>query len=164
MTEEEQFNKLWFQYPTDLCKNKRGGKQPAFQAFKKLKLDEDQYNTLLLNMAAQVRNDRKDPDAYRWPFVSTYLNQRRFDDVVNIVEKPTYTANKCSVNGCNQDVHGSRFIHCIDHLPETNRILLNKMRQKYVDLGLVRDKDETKQQHLDRCRKVYVDSLGGVVK
>jgi len=163
MTEDEMFNKIWFAYPSDLCKNKRGGKQPALQAFKKLKLNQKDFDTLMLNMAAQVKNDRNDKDAYRWPFVSTYLNQRRFDDTVTIVEKPVYQSKECCQEGCKDPVHGQSFKHCGLHLPRDNSDpILIKLRQKYKDLGLIQTKDETKQEHLARCKKVYKDSLGGV--
>lgn len=164
LTEQEMFDKLWFSYPTDLCKNKRGGKQPAFNAFKKLKVDEKEFNRIMLNLQAQIRNDRNDPDAYRWPFVSSYLNQKRFDDTVDIVEKPVYVGSTCEYQSCTNEVHGPKFKHCVYHLPtDQNDPVLSKLRQKYVDMGLKQRPDETNDAHVARMRVVYGKLIGTIL-
>ena len=161
---DELFAKLWFTYPTQLCKGKRGGKQPARKAFDKVCTSEEEFNRIMLNMKAQIRNDLNDPDAYRWPFLSSYLNQRRFDDVIEINEKPVYVSEQCAERGCNNEVHGPKFNHCIHHLPtDKNDPILIKLREHYVKMGLVRQKDESKQSHLARCKAIYKQNVGKVL-
>jgi len=146
MTTEDMFSKLWFAYPTDLCKNKRGGKQPAFQAFKKLKLDEDEFDRIMRNMAAQIRMDRQDKDAYRWPFVSTYLNQRRFDDVIESVQTVEKQESRiCTVDSCNNPVHGNSYSVCSFHVPNNHDA---RLREAWLRTGI----NKSDPDYLDQCR------------
>ena len=150
MTIEDMFTKLWFKYPTDLCRNKRGGKTPALQAFKKLNPDQDEFDRIMRNMDAQIRMDRKDKDAYRWPFVSTYLNQRRYDDViesVQTVEKRPET--KCSVDNCNSPIHGSSFSVCSFHIPSIHDL---KLREGWKETGLCRKSPTLAQDCREYCK------------
>ena len=157
---EKAFTALWFAYPTKLCNNKRGGKQPARRAFDKCCTSEDEFKRIIDNMKAQARNDLNDPEAYRWPYVSTYLNQRRYDDVIETVEKQAYVLNVCDHKDCDRETHGPKFKYCIHHLPtDNNDPVLVKLREHYVKMGLVRQKDESKQSHLARCKAIYKEGL-----
>ena len=116
---DEMFNKFWWAYPKDLSKGKKGGKVPALKAFKKINPDETEFNRIMGNMEAQIKADRGDSDSYRWPFVSSYLNQYRFDDEIMAVSTKIETAdlNECGVTGCNKEVHGYSFEYCSFHIP-----------------------------------------------
>ena len=125
-TIDQMFASLWFGYPTDLCRNKRGGKTNAARAFKKINPDQAEFYRMMENMKAQIRHDRKDPDADRWPFVSSYLNQKRFDD---IIESETERMDRvelrtCINTDCEQPVHGSKYKYCADHIPNAHSDLL----------------------------------------
>jgi len=164
MTEEEMLNTIWFNYPSDLCKNKRGGKPPALQAIKKRKFTEQTFNKFILDLKAHIRNDRKDPEAYRWPFVSTYINQHREQDVIETVDKPVQVLSQCSQPGCKNEVHGPRFKHCVYHLPQDqNDPVLIKLRQKYIDMGLKQRPDESNIDHVHRMRAVYGKLIGTIL-
>ena len=128
MNIEEMFDSFWFAYPTDLCRGKRGGKANALKAWKKINPDEKEFFRIMENMKAQIRHDRKDKDAYRWPFCSSYLNQSRFDD---IIESETVRIDRedlktCCIEDCKQDVHGSSFQYCAEHVPNAHSDLLTK--------------------------------------
>ena len=144
MTIEDMLEQIWFAYPNDLCKGKKGGKKPALQALKKANLSEDEFKKVLLNIKAQSDADRKDPESYRWPFISTYINQARWDDWTPQEERKT-SVKLCH---CGQETMGSRFTTCIDHHKEEETPVLLELRQRYVDLGL---KDKTP----DECRQLY---------
>ena len=126
------FAAFWFAYPTDLSRNKRGGKQPALKAFKKIDPDEKEFYRMMENMKAQVRHDRKDKDAYRWPFVSSYLNQARYDDVIEseAVRMDREELSTCCIENCNQDVHGKKFKYCAEHVPNAHSDLLSDAWKK----------------------------------
>ena len=122
------FAAIWFGYPTDLCGGKRGGKANALKAFKKINPDQAEFFRMMENMKAQVRHDRKDKDSYRWPFVSSYLNQSRFDDVIEseTVRMDREELSTCCIDNCNNDVHGKSFKYCPEHVPNAHSDLLTK--------------------------------------
>ena len=126
MTIDEMFNAFWFAYPTDLSRNKRGGKQNALKAFKKINPDQAEFYRMMENMKAQIRHDRKDADADRWPFVSSYLNQARYDDVIEseVDRKERVDLKTCCIEDCRNDVHGSKYQYCADHIPNAHSDLL----------------------------------------
>lgn len=131
---EERFNAMWFGYPTDLCKGKRGGKANALKAFKKVNPDEKEFYRMMENMKAQIRADRKDKDAYRWPFVSTYINQARYDDVIESEQaRVTEKLKECSVEGCKDDVHGQMFDKCAFHTNSTDKALSDAWKATGID-------------------------------
>jgi len=147
MTLEDKFEKLWTQYPRDLCKGKRGGRQPAFKAFKKINPDDTEFERIMANMKAMIRADKSDPDAYRWPFVSSYLNQARYDDfIAPATERTARNLKTCCVEGCRQDVHGSSFQHCSTHIPNAHG---EEIKQAWIRTGI-----DTKSPTLtDDCRE-----------
>lgn len=147
MTNDEMFKKLWFEYPNDLCNKRKGSKQTALKAMEKLKLDEAGFNKIMDNMRAQIRYDRKDPDAYRWPFLSTYLNQGRYDCDIPSMDtiKERQIGAKCLVEGCNDEVHGPAFSTCGFHINNKDE----RLRQAYIRTGL----DRKSPDFVEECRK-----------
>ena len=145
MNQEEQFNALWLAYPSDLCNKKRGGKQNALKAFKKINPDEKEFYRMMENMKAQVRADRKEKEPYRWPFVSSYLNQARYDDAIEseIDRKERVDLKTCCIDGCGNDVHGPAFRQCADHVENAHSELLTaafkKTGLKYGSTNFVND-------------------------
>ena len=137
-TIEEKFAAIWFGYPTDLCGGKRGGKANALKAFKKINPDHSEFYRMMENMKAQIRHDRKDKDAYRWPFVSSYLNQARYDDVIESEAErmDRVELRTCSIENCNNDVHGMKFKYSADHIPNAHSDLLaNAWKQTGLKYG-----------------------------
>ena len=124
---EEMFNSFWLTYPSDLCSKRRGGKQNALKAFKKINPDQKEFYRMMENMKAQVRADRKTPDAYRWPFVSSYLNQGRYDDAIESMSdiKERVDLKTCCIENCKQDVHGPAYQYCSGHIPNAHSDLLS---------------------------------------
>jgi len=156
---EEKFELFWFGYPTDLCKNKRGGKQPALKAFKKINPDQKEFYRMMENMKAQIRADRKDKDFYRWPFVSSYLNQARYDDVIasESVRMDKENLKTCSIDKCHNDVHGSSFVYCADHIPNAHSDLLaNAYRSLQLDIK--------SPDFIDRCRSLCRQGLNNMMR
>ena len=132
MNIDEMFTALWLAYPTDLCLKKRGGRQNALKAFKKINPDQAEFYRMMENMKAQVRADRKNPDAYRWPFVSSYLNQARYDDAIESESERIQieTLNECCIKDCTNDVHGKSYKYCAEHVPNAHSDLLSKAWKK----------------------------------
>ena len=125
---DETFDKFWFAFPTDLCRGKRGGKANALKAWKKINPDQAEFYRIMENMKAQIRHDRKDSDSYRWPFVSSYLNQARYDDVIEseVDRKERVDLKTCCIEDCSNDVHGPAFKHCAEHVKNAHSDLLTK--------------------------------------
>lgn len=151
MTLEQQFDKMWTQYPSDLTKGRRGGRQPAFKAFKKLNPDEKEFNRIMANMKAQAKADRADPDSYRWPFLSSYLNQSRFDDYIAPATcKASEPLKTCTVEGCNNDVHGAMFKYCGDHIPNAHS---DEMAKAWTRTGLSYKSENFVSECREYCRE-----------
>ena len=118
MSLKDNFETLWTSYPSDLCRKKRGSKLLAKKAFDKINPSDDEFKRIMMNMRAQIKSDRMDKDAYRWPFVSSYLNQARYDDYI----EPTREIKSEELKRCNHDscmglVIGSAFTMCSRHVP-----------------------------------------------
>jgi hypothetical protein len=151
-TVDEMFDALWFGYPTDLCRGKRGGKANALKSFKKINPGQKEFFRMMENMKAQIRADRKDKDAYRWPFVSTYLNQARYDDVIasESVRIQKEESKICCVPDCLDPVHGTKFSKCGFHLSDSGKAL----QEAWKKTGLDFKSPNFQQDCLQYCRNM----------
>ena len=114
----DNFETLWTSYPSDLCKKKRGSKLLAKKAFDKINPDEQEFKRIMMSMRAQIKADRMDKDSYRWPFVSSYLNQARYDDYIEPTKEiKSEELKRCDHDGCLDRVIGSSFSVCSRHIP-----------------------------------------------
>ena len=158
MTIEDMFERFWVSYPSDLCKKKRGGKQPALKAFQKINPSEEEFNRMMANMKAQIRADRQDKDAYRWPFVSSYLNQGRYDDMIDPVEtKYVQEIKTCSMDKCSNPVHGPGFLVCSTHVPNKHSELL---KSAWVRTGISTKDPDYREQCRAYCKERFRILLG----
>ena len=152
MNIEEMFDKIWWKYPNDLCKGKKGGKAPALKALKRINPDEQEFNRIMGNLDAQIRHDRQDKDAYRWPFLSSYLNQQRYDDEIpsSTINREVQELGTCSVDGCSDFVHhvGGRF--CAFHIPSQHD---ERLRQAWTRTGLSIKDPDFAQKARDYCKE-----------
>jgi len=166
MNLDEFFNRLWFSYPEDLCHGKKGAKVPAKNACKKLK--PEQYQTILDNVDALKRYDRKDQRPDRWPHVSTFINQAYYDrDIGSTVElKERQRLAGCQWNDCQLEVHGSRYIYCTDHQYESTDPWKPFRKQAIKDMGLLPCKGESLKDWGQRCKEYLMkgDGLKKLVK
>jgi len=157
-TVEEMFNSFWLTYPSDLCSKRRGGKQNALKAFKKINPDQKEFYRMMENMKAQVRADRKTPDAYRWPFVSSYLNQGRYDDAIESMSdiKERVDLKTCCIEGCNNDVLGQSYQYCPDHIPNAHSDLLSiAWKATNIKYG--------SENFIDQCRNMCKSGMKEIV-
>lgn len=152
MTIEQMFEQLWTQYPADLCKGKRGGRQPAFRAFKKINPDEKEFKRIMDNMKAMIRADRGDKDSYRWPFVSSYLNQARYDDFIisKSMEVESQPLRFCHINGCKESVHGATYNCCSKHIPSIHD---DRLREAWKSTGLNRESETLASDCRSYCKE-----------
>lgn len=147
---EAFFKKLWFEYPSDLCHNKKGSKVAAKNAAKKLKPKE--YEGILFSLSELIRFDRKDPKPDRWPHVSTWLNQAYYDRDMDIQEqRARIELSVCCVDGCENQVHGLRFNHCSDHL--VNEKYYSYLRDAWTRTGIDRKSPTLGEDCRKYCRE-----------
>ena len=130
----ERFNKLWHIYDNALTQGKgKGGKFQALQAFNKY--SEDEQDRIIMDTQALMRyfNTQYKPD--RLCFLSTWLNQRRFDQEI----PSTTTAREerevkiCTVEGCNNETHGKAFKYCAFHIPSNHS---DRLKESWVRTGI----------------------------
>ena len=125
MTIDDMFSKLWTAYPSDLAHKRRGSKPSAIRAFKKIAPDEQEFNRMMDNMRSQVRNDRKEKNPMRWPYVSSYLNGAMYDDYIETVQTTEKREEaECNVVNCRNPVHGPMYKHCSTHVENAHSDLL----------------------------------------
>jgi len=126
MTKEEQIQvcewfeaQFWTTYPGDLTRNKhgkrdnKGGKTYAMECMLKVPNIEkpEEQKKIIGNLKAQIRYDRQDPDATRWPMVSSYVNRRRmYDEIESTAElKLSLEKKLCK---CGQETIGPKYSEC----------------------------------------------------
>ena len=152
MTIEEMFEKLWWSYPNDLCKGKKGGKQPALKALKKINPDEKEFKRIMLSLEAMKKADRKDKDAYRWAFVSSWLNQARYDDAMPEMRDEVHEVKDekiCKIDGCKQFVLGPNYTVCSVHVPSR---MDDRLRAAWLKTGLDRNASDFGTKCREYCR------------
>jgi hypothetical protein len=150
---DDFFEKLWFEYPADLCHGKKGSKVAAKNAAKKLKADE--YEGILRSMKELIRFDRKDPKPDRWPHVSTWINQAYYDRDIDVQEqRAKIELAQCTEEGCENEVHGSRFNKCTNHL--VNEKHYNDLREAWTRTGIDRKSPTLGQD----CRTYLRERMG----
>lgn len=151
--------KLWPVYPTDLCGDvrKKGPKGQAKKAFLKIpNIDMDEAERILTNLKEQVRYDRKQKDPARWPYMTTYLNQARYDDEITCLnadpEAPVSEIQTCSEEGCERECIGPRFNKCPEHWAKDHDPWIDMRKRKMEDLGLLPHTGETKTEYYERVK------------
>ena len=75
-TYPHRFEQLWAAYP----KTKSGSKWTAFEAWWQLDLTEDEALELIAHVERRCKDDAKWLEGKYVPMLSTFLNQRRWDD------------------------------------------------------------------------------------
>lgn len=165
---DEWFNKsYWPSYPADLCGStaKKGSKAEALARIKdKIKPDKEMMALMSKNLSTQLIEARKDQDPTIWPHLITYLNKKRYLDVIETVEgKPVRESVACNVQGCTSAVHGPDYPMCTSHLPAPDSPVLDKMRALYKEQGLMRKEGETKAIHAQRLRAVFKSRINGIM-
>ena len=85
MTPTETFDIFWQTYPNDLC-NRKGSRKVAEEKYNKI--DSETQAQILVNMRELMRTDRQckkmNEFVPKWPMVSTWLNQARWEDIHDI--------------------------------------------------------------------------------
>ena len=126
MTKEEQTQVCeWFEtvfwptYPGDLTRNRngkrdnKGSKTYGMECILKVPniSSREEQKKIIGNLKAQIRYDRQDPDATRWPMVSSYVNRRRmYDEIESTAElKLSLERKLCK---CGQETVGPKYSEC----------------------------------------------------
>ena len=120
---EEQINE-WYKvlyqvYPNDLSHGKKGNEIPIKNAMRKKITSQAKFDEIKLSIQALTRYDRMDKEPDRWPLISTFLNQEYYNRQIGSTAelKEKQCLKTCSVDGCNHDVHGEKYIVCSMHIP-----------------------------------------------
>lgn len=150
---EDWFNEFWSCYPTDLCDKKKGPKPPALRAATKIfkKDGEKELKRILDNMRALVKRDRFEKErggtVYRWPFVSTFLNQGYYDNEIESYSEAPKSVSLCT---CGEKAQG-KCLKCHEKAfcGDWKRMHLENLKS----MGLQKRDDETKQEWALRCRQ-----------
>lgn len=160
---------FWPNYPADLCggTRKKGSRGQALKAMLRLRPDKEKREKILIALREQARYDREakraGEDVYRWPYAVTYINQGRYDDEVGsyaaLREKQATVDAECAEEGCTNKVHGPEFKLCGYHYSATHGVLMDKVREKYRQLGLVRQTGESYEEWMGRVRAVGKEQI-----
>ena len=152
------FDTLWKTYPMDLC-SRKGSKKEALKSYDKLMKGleaeeaEKMHSKILTGLREWMRYDRSEVKQNRfvpkWPMVSTWLNQERFelDDIPQSGDKPESTARECK---CGKPVAVGRL--CNDCYDEVHPDPWEKDRKERLSsLGILRG-CKNKQDVIEACK------------
>ena len=148
---------FWPNYPSKYCRGGKGSRAMTLTAMLKINPDKDMMKRIVDNLIAQVRAAAKNPDRKWWVIGTTYVNNRLWEDEiesqVEIIERQKLKV--CSVEGCEDEIHGQMFDKCAKHLPNN---FDNELRDAWVKTGLNRKSDSL----ADDCR-AYCKSKGYLI-
>ncbi len=172
---EEVFRKfmidrLWPAYPADLAAGRKGSRGEAIKSLIKINPDDDELERIFRNMEAQKAFDRASQKTGefvpRWPYLVTYLNQRRYDDEIEVSHSELGQHQRAdSCIKCGGQTHGPRFDLCTDHLAESLDTGRERRIQALKDAGMFIRPGEARHDYFRRCmeyaRGILRRSKGG---
>ena len=142
--------KFWPNYPAKFCGRGKGSRAISCKLMIAINPDELEQERILGNLKAQVRAHTQKPEQMRsfWKIGETYVrNQLWNDEIESEMEiKEKSQLKICSIENCNNDVHGERFKFCAEHVPNAHSDLLAKA---WTRQGI----DYKSPTFVDDCRK-----------
>ena len=162
--EADLFDQFWSAYPNDLC-NRKASKKKAKESWDKL--DPEIQQRVVTNIREMIRADRAAKKANefvpRWPMVATWLNQERWEDIVDIrqrTDKPESYAKECKCGSPAE--HINQCWSCYDKDSAIYKQKIADLKGVFIKNGLLHS--ETKAERADRCKdflrsKGYLGSL-----
>lgn len=113
-------NKFWPNYPAKFCGRGKGSRGTALKHMLKVNPDESERDRILGNLKAQVRAHSQKPPEQRnfWKIGETYVYNKLWEDEIEscMEVKGQQQLKICSVEGCNDEVHGPNFKTCGFHI------------------------------------------------
>lgn len=149
-------DKLWPAYPSDLTEGKKGSRGEALKCIIRKAPSDEELERILRNLEAQKKYDRALKESggfvYRWPFMSTYINQMRYDDEIQGAHSELKKQDLSKCEKCDREVHGPKFKFCTEHLAESTDTGREKRIEALKRAGLYIEPGESKQEYFNRCR------------
>lgn len=148
--EYDNFSTFWALYRV------KKGKKKAEIAFNRLS------NKKQLQAIEDIKTRFKDVEGRFIPHPTTYINGERWNDEKAKDESQPAIKEKlkdCCVDGCKNECHGPDFPYCTTHLPAPPSKVLDKMREKYKQSGMIRQEGESAREHSLRLRKEYMSKI-----
>lgn len=157
------FEIFWQTYPADLSRKKKGSKQQALKSIEKINPDSNLRDTIITNLRELIRHDRLEEKAQgkvdRWPFVSTWLNQERWNMLEDITSYTSLNekiaARKCRCGNEINIVNMCWSCHDEKHPPDYS---LNKKAMRKNDL--TKKPEESRPEYNEKCRQWLVKNGG----
>lgn len=162
MNEEEQgqfdrwFEHVWKEYPLDLSMRRKGTRQVAYKAALKIKPDTKLQSRILGSMREMARMCREEKRIHgktdRWPYLSTWLNQSRWEMLADM-DKPE--AKKAAVKDCDcgkPAVVVDLCNDCYDDLCPEVKARKRMLWERLKELGLEIKDGESREEWRERCR------------
>jgi hypothetical protein len=143
-------DKFWPNYPARFCGRGKGSRTISCKLMVAYNPDEKERERILGNLKAQVRAHQQKPEEQRsfWKIGETYVRNHLWDDGIEsaMEVKTVQELKKCSVESCNNDVHGPSFKFCSFHIPSAHD---ENIKQAWTRTGL----DYKSPTFIDDCRK-----------
>lgn len=162
-------NRFWPAYPADLCggTRKKGAKGEAVKAMIKANPTDDEMDRIMRNMSIQIEYDRKaqnaGEDVYRWPYATTYINQRRYDDDLGGSFSELEQKQKlegCQTEGCDREVHGPAFRFCTECYASKYDSNKTRKKEQMIKLDMMIKEGESRLDYFRRCKEYCTGTLG----
>ena len=139
------FNTFWQTYPSDLC-NRKGSRKVAEEKWDKI--DSETQEQILVNMRELMRTDRKckklNEFVPKWPMVSTWLNQARWEDIHEIRQSAYMPIDK-TMCACGEPAEiVNKFWDCYGYTNKWN------LKDEFIKNNLLHT--ESKAERTVRCK------------
>ena len=157
MTLQEFIDRMWTEYPRDLCHNRPGHKARLEKAAKKI--DKSLYKKILLDMDALKRYDRKQHQPDRWPLISSFLNgkywERMVDSVMDIKKKKEKKTEYCK---CGKPVDIAPTGECVECYAKRTDQNQQKRKNALESINLY-SPGQSRSEVIENCRAAMLPKL-----
>ena len=99
---------FWPTYPARYCGRGKGSRAIACKLMVAINPDETEQTRIMDNLRAQIKSAAQDPNRSYWKIGETYVRNQLWNDEIesSMDIKEKQQAKICSIDGCNDEVHG----------------------------------------------------------
>ena len=143
-------DKFWPNYPAKFCGRGKGSRAISCKLMVSINPDEKEQERIIGNLKAQVKAHSQKPEELRsyWKIGETYVRNQLWNDEIesSMEAKERQQLKTCSIEGCRNDVHGSAFKFCADHVPNAQK---SHLKEAWIRTGI----DMKSKTLTEDCRK-----------
>lgn len=149
-------NRMWTEYPRDLCHNRPGTRPNLEKAVKKI--DKSLYKQILLDMDALKRYDRLEKEPDRWPHASRFLNGEYWTRVLESVMHKKEVKKEPDKCKCGQPVDIGPTGECAECYAKRTDPNLQRRKNALQSINLY-SPGQSRSEVIENCRALMSPKL-----